>query len=78
MNNKLRNEIIAIALQKGVSHTQQVIEGNTIDDYEGSALVALKGKQYSVKGRAAKYHSMAYTNGYVNISCTSICTGLRG
>ena len=77
MNSKLRSEIIEQALKQGVSHTQGVIDGNTVDDYSGSAMVNINGKKYKVSGRAAKYHAMAYTNGYCSIQQKTAKTGLR-
>lgn len=77
MNNKHRKEIIALSLQRGVKHSQSVVKGHKVDDYAGKATVRHNSKTYVVTGRAAKWHSMAYTNGYVNITRKTISTGLR-
>lgn len=76
MNNKLRTEIIELALQRGVTKTVRVICGKEVSDYEGTANVELNGQQYNVTGRKSKQHGALYTDGYCAIRNKQLYKGL--
>ena len=76
MNSQIRKQIIQLAIEQGMKHTTQILEGHTLDSYEGKVTVNFCGSDYLVIGRVAKVHTLSFTNGYCSITLKSIGSGL--
>jgi len=76
MNNKIRVQIIKLAIEQGLKHTVENYEGHELNHYEGKVTVNFCGSDYVVIGRTAKKHAMAFTNGYCSITPKTIGRGL--
>jgi hypothetical protein len=77
MNQKIRKRIKDIAIEQGIKHTTEDINGFTLDSYSGKVTVEFCGSEYIVVGHKARKHAVSFTNGYCSVSQVAIGRGLR-